>query len=336
MTCFTIYLKYAKISSRRILLIMDRKEFISELKNIKLVAHRLGYQMTKYPENSLEVLQTIFENKELLNACYGFEFDICFTKDHIPVVIHDKYIDDITDSYGLIKDYSLEELRQINFKSRKSLKNNNVISYKIVTLEEVLTFFENNILLLDNKIIKIETKDYIFSGRNNFNTKDLKAFADLINRFPKLSQNIVHLSFWPLNLLFFRKIQQKNNYDLTKNDLLCDYSALVFFTRFMSYLDNVSLRIKTKIFPGIDENNSKRVNDKIRSDLFWMNYSDAIKEKNLKYVINKYGTVGLYTLNSYDEIDEICKHISSDFFRENIEKIVITTNSPIYLKKLKK
>ena len=85
-------------------------------------------------------------------------------------------------------------------------------------------------------------------------------------------------------MLFFRKIQQKNNYDLTKNDFLCDYSTLVFFTRFMSYLDNVSLRIKTKIFPEIDENNSKRVNDKISSDLFWMNYSDAIKEKNLRRI----------------------------------------------------
>ena len=95
---------------------MERKEFIKEIKNIKLIAHRLGYQMTDYPENSLEVLKVIFKNKELLNACDGFEFDICFTKDHIPVVIHDKYVDDISDSYGLIKDYSLEELRKINFK----------------------------------------------------------------------------------------------------------------------------------------------------------------------------------------------------------------------------
>ena len=205
---------------------MERKEFIKEIKNIKLIAHRLGYQMTDYPENSLEVLKVIFKNKELLNACDGFEFDICFTKDHIPVVIHDKYVDDISDSYGLIKDYSLEELRKINFKFRKSLKINKFVSYKIVTLEEVLCFFEKNSLLLNNKVIKIETKDYFFSSRKNFSTKDLKVFADLINRFPKLSHNIVHLSFWPLNLLLFRKIQVKRNYMITKNDLLCDYSIM--------------------------------------------------------------------------------------------------------------
>ena len=92
---------------------MERQMFISELYHMKLIAHRLGYQMTQYPENSLEVLKSIFESKELLNACDGFEFDICFTKDHIPVVIHDKYIDDISDNYGLIEDYTLEELRKL-------------------------------------------------------------------------------------------------------------------------------------------------------------------------------------------------------------------------------
>ena len=110
---------------------------------MKLIAHRLGYQMTQYSENSLEVLKSIFENKELLNACDGFEFDICFTKDCIPVVIHDKYIDDFSDNYGLIEDYTLEELGILNFKFRKNLKfGNDSISYKIITLEEILTFLK--------------------------------------------------------------------------------------------------------------------------------------------------------------------------------------------------
>lgn len=316
---------------------MERQIFIKELKQMKLIAHRLGYQMTKYPENSLEVLKSIFENKELLNACDGFEFDICFTKDHIPVVIHDKYVDDISDNYGLIEDYTLEELRKLNFKFRKSLKfDNDSISYKIITLEEILIFFENNITLLENKIIKIETKDYIFTTKNNFNMKNLKTFAKIINKFPNLCENIVHLSFWPLNLLLLKNIQKKNNYKLTRNDLLCDYNILVFLTRFMPYLDNISLRIKTSNLANVDNNNSKRVNKKIKSDLFWMNFANAIKEKNLKYAINKYGSVGIYVLNDYEEIDELCSHISYDFLKDNSKSIVITTNNPIYLKKMKK
>ena len=315
---------------------MDRKIIIDKLKEIKLIAHRLGYQMTNYPENSIEVLNTIFKNKELLESCYGFEFDICFTKDHIPVVIHDKYIDDICNNSGLIKDYTLEELRNIDFKFRKSLtdKTNNT-TYKIVTLKEVLTFFENNIESLNDKVIKIETKDYIYTNKNNLNKKDLKVFAEILNEFPKLSQNIIHLSFWPLNLQILKRIQKKNNYELTKNDLLCDYNIILFLTRFMPYLDNISLRIKTTKLPKKDKNNSKRVNKKIKSDLFWMNFANAIKEKNLKYAIEKYGTVGLYTLNDYDEVDELCKHISNDFFIKNSEKIIITTNNPLYLKKMK-
>ena len=33
---------------------------------------------------------------------------------------------------------------------------------------DILTFFENNIALLENKIIKIETKDYIFTKNTDY------------------------------------------------------------------------------------------------------------------------------------------------------------------------
>ncbi len=314
---------------------MDRNELIKELKNIKLIAHRLGYQMTNYPENSIEVLETIFSDNILLSACHGFEFDVCFTKDHVPVVIHDKYIDDITDYCGLIKDYTLEELRKINFKFRKSMKRgNNSISYKIVTLEEVLHFFEKHISLLGNKIIKIETKDYIFFERNNFDAENLKELANILNRFSTLSQNIVHLSFWPLNLLFLKVIQNRNNYKLTKNDLLCDYGVVVSLTKFMPFLDSISLRIRTRELAKVSENNPERVNKKIRFDTFLMNCAGAVSEGTLQYAIDRYGTVGLYTLNSIDEIGELCRHLNADFLDENVQRIFITTNNPIYLKSI--
>lgn len=114
----------------------------------------------------------------------------------------------------------------------------------------------------------METKDYVFASKSNFTTKNLKILADLLNQFPHLSSNIVHLSFWPLNLLVLKKIQKKNNYELIKTDLLCDYNLLVYLTRFMPYLDNISLRIKTKILLNKDKSNSKRVNKKNKSDKF--------------------------------------------------------------------
>ena len=106
-------------------------ELLKYLPQMKLVAHRLGYGMTDYPENSLEALKEIFAKSELLNSCDGFEFDICFTKDNIPVVIHDKYIDDVSDGYGLVSDYTLAQLKEYTFDFRHSLKKVRIVALNL-------------------------------------------------------------------------------------------------------------------------------------------------------------------------------------------------------------
>lgn len=310
---------------------MDRKKFINELKSIKLVAHRLGYQMTNYPENSLDVLQTIFENKEMLDACDGFEFDICFTKDHIPVVIHDKYIDDISDSIGLVKSYTIKELEKVNFRFRKSLQKSNSQEFKIVKLETILNFFQKNKQLLKEKIIKIETKDFTY-----LNTQNIIILADILNKYSEIKDNIIHLSYYPQNLILLKRIQLKKNYNIIKSDLLCDYKAMVTISKFINNLDYISFRIKTNSFPNANSNNPKRVNRKILHDTFFMKFSNAISEKTLTYAINKYGSVGLYVLNDDNDINEICKRISDNFFKKNYGNIIFTTNNPLYLRKLSK
>lgn len=132
-----------------------------------------------------------------------------------------------------------------------------------------------------------------------------------------------------------KKIQRKNNYKLIKNDLLCDYNIIVLLTKIIPNLDNISLRIKASNSTKNYNKNSKKVNKKIEHDLFWMKLSNALKEKNLNYAINKYGSVNIYVLNNYNEINEFCNHISDDFFNSNFQNISITTNNPIYLKKIK-
>ena len=57
-----------------------------KINNISLIAHRLGYKMTMFPENSIAAINEIFSQKHLLDSCSGFEFDICFTKDNIPII----------------------------------------------------------------------------------------------------------------------------------------------------------------------------------------------------------------------------------------------------------
>lgn len=300
------------------------------LNKLNLIAHRLGFMMTDYPENSLEALQTIFKNKEMLDACSGFEFDICFTKDHIPVVIHDKYIDDISDRVGFVHSYSLHELRKISFGFRKSLGNKSTFKFRIVTLDEILEFFSSNDELLKNKIIKIESKDFTL-----FKKRNIKVLADTINKYHKLSNNIVHLSFYPNNLLALKKIQEKKKYVVVKSDLLCDYKLMVRLSKIVKSIDGISLRIKTKDFSKRNNRNSRKVNRKIFFDSLFMKFSNAIDEKTLKYAIERYGSVGLYVLNDENDIKEFCKKIRSNFFENYYDKLFFTTDNPLSLKNIK-
>lgn len=310
---------------------MDTKIFIEKIKDLKFIAHRLGYAMTDYPENSLKVLETIFDVKKMLDVCYGFEFDICFTQDNIPIVIHDKYIDDITDSVGLVKSYNLKNLKEMRFGFRKSLNTNKNYKFKIITLEEILTFFENNIDKLDSKLIKIETKEaYKLSKKN------MKMLAEIINKFPNLNKNIIHLSFYPQNLIILKKIQRKNNYNLIKNDLLCDYKIIASLSNIIKDIDYISLRIKTKELSKTNKSYTNRVNRKLFMDLFFMKFSNAIDEKLMRKIINKDGLVGVYVLNNENDIEEFCKNISESFFKENYQKFIFTSNNPIYLRDINK
>ena len=310
-------------------MLMKIEDFIKELKEIKLIAHRFGYNMTNYPENSFDAFKEVFKNKELLNSCDGFEFDICFTKDHEPILYHDKYIDDVTDSVGYIRNYTLEELKNINFSFRKSLYRNEKKDYKhnVLTLEEVLTFFQDNIKLLENKIIKIETKEAYKLNKNN-----MLKLATIINKFPSLKNNLFHLSYWPQNLLILKKIQKNNNLISIKNDLLCDYKLLVYISYLFKAIDNISLRIKTSALIDIDKSNTKTVNRKIFIDKLFMKFSNTIDEKLLKKVIKKYKSVGLFVLNDIKEIEVLCNKLSYEFIKESKDKLIITTDNPLKLK----
>ena len=309
---------------------MESSSFIEKVDTFKIVAHRLGYKMTNYPENSINILYEIFNNQDMLNACDGFEFDICFTKDHIPVVIHDKYIDDISDGKGLIRDYTLEELKTFNFGYRKSLNDNSSKDFKIVTLEEVLNFFKSNQSLLDNKIIKVETKDILKS-----NNKNLEVLANIFNKYNEIKDNFVHISYYPQNLINLKRKQKQKGYTIIRSDLLCDDKITFYASRILNSIDGMSLRIKTSSLPKPDKNNSKRVNKKIRNDLFFINFAKRIDDRTIKYIIDKYGSIGLYVLNDENEINNFCKHVGKKFFDEYADRMIFTSDNPLKIKQLK-
>ena len=306
---------------------MDKAKFINSLSKSKLIAHRLGYKMTDYPENTINSIEAIFKNKKLLDACDGFEFDICFTKDHVPVVIHDKYVDDITSNEGAIKEYTFDELRKMNFGYKKSINKKYAGKYTILSLDELLTFFSKQKELLKDKVIKIETKDPC-----NINRYNLIILADMLNKYPSLSKNVVHLSYYPQNIIALKKVQAKRKYYKTKSDLLCENCLMVNMSRLTNSIDGISLRIKTTDLPKVSKNNTRRVNKKIRSDRFFMTFSNALSEKIIQYAISKYGYVSFYLLNTDDEINKFSKKVSEKLFAECHDSFVFTTDNPYELK----
>lgn len=61
------------------------------------------------PENTLASMRKAIEL-----GCDGFEFDIQLSKDGIPVVIHDDTLERTTNGKGLVSDFTLAELRELN------------------------------------------------------------------------------------------------------------------------------------------------------------------------------------------------------------------------------
>ena len=94
----------------------------------KIFAHRgaSGYA----PENTLEAFALA-----ITQGADGIELDVQLTKDGIPVVIHDETIDRVTEKTGWVKDYTLNELKELTVLGNKFPEYS---SSKIPTLEEVL------------------------------------------------------------------------------------------------------------------------------------------------------------------------------------------------------
>ena len=98
------------------------------MSNTKVIAHRgaSGYA----PENTLEAFLLAIEQ-----GADGIELDVQLSRDGIPVVIHDETIDRVTDRTGNVKDYTLQELKELTvLKDRFPQYSQS----KIPTLKEVL------------------------------------------------------------------------------------------------------------------------------------------------------------------------------------------------------
>ena len=113
-----------------------------------VLAHRGGSSIA--PEHTM----IAFEKAQSLGVD-GFEIDIRLTKDEEIVVFHDETVDRTSDGTGSIKDFTLEELKQLNF-GYNFADLDGQFPYKeqkveIVSLRELLEVFPNMYINIDIK-----------------------------------------------------------------------------------------------------------------------------------------------------------------------------------------
>lgn len=79
-----------------------------------IIGHRGGG--IEAPENTLAAFR-----KAKQNGASAVEFDLDFTQDGVPVIIHDATVDRTTDGCGKICDLRYEQLRRLNASAKHPL-----------------------------------------------------------------------------------------------------------------------------------------------------------------------------------------------------------------------
>ena len=116
---------------------------ISNDQNIKLIGHRGGAPPYLFIENSLNALR--FSRSLDMKI---FEVDVILTKDKIPIVFHDLYLDRLTDHTGDVNNLTYRELKSIKLLDLQ----------KIPTLDEVISEFPNLIIDIDGNLNDNDTQ----------------------------------------------------------------------------------------------------------------------------------------------------------------------------------
>ncbi|MGL5416202.1 MAG: glycerophosphodiester phosphodiesterase [Clostridium sp.] len=129
----------------------------------------------RYPENTKIAI------KEAIKCgATGIEIDVHKTKDSEIVVIHDEDIKRTFYGEGLIKDYTLKELK--NFRNRR--EEYDIKEIEILTLEEVICLIKDNEIILN---IELKTDNIHYKGIE-------KDVIELIKKY-KIEKRIILSSF---------------------------------------------------------------------------------------------------------------------------------------------
>lgn len=114
---------------------------------IKILGHRGSKH---FPENTLPAFEDALKHAD------GFEFDVQFSKDEIPVVIHDDTVDRTTTGRGRVDSFTAAELKNLPVLGEGNKPHTDI---HIPTLAEVLELADLYIKKRPEIVINIEIKD---------------------------------------------------------------------------------------------------------------------------------------------------------------------------------
>jgi glycerophosphoryl diester phosphodiesterase len=100
---------------------------MAQVSNVLVASHRGDWR--NFADNSLEGIESCIQMEVDI-----VEIDIAKTKDGQLVLMHDRSVDRTTNGNGLVSEYTLEEIKQLNLKNGLG----RVSDFKIPTLEEVM------------------------------------------------------------------------------------------------------------------------------------------------------------------------------------------------------
>lgn len=143
-----------------------------------IFAHRGGMKLA--PENTLAAF-----NEAARYDVDGFEIDVRLTKDDEIVVLHDKYVDRVSNGSGQVRNHTLEELRTLDFgyhfkdiNGEYSFRGSN--ETKVVTLKELIQTFPQMRINIDMKDAPETTAGQLIPSLLYRLIDDLNAFDQVL------------------------------------------------------------------------------------------------------------------------------------------------------------
>ncbi|MGN0158436.1 MAG: glycerophosphodiester phosphodiesterase [Brotaphodocola sp.] len=152
---------------------------------MKVYGHR-GYS-GRYPENTMLAFRKAEEC-----GCYGIELDVQLSKDGEVVIIHDEKLDRTTDGHGLVKDYTLAELKKFN---AAVVWGDRYGFQEIPTLREYLEWVKDTDLVTN---IEIKTGVYYYENLEEKTLNMVKEYG--------LEKKVIFSSFNHTSIMLLRKL----------------------------------------------------------------------------------------------------------------------------------